>query len=93
VFPVTTIVFGYAKGSYPPMPPRFSLDQICFEGKYRQADGQAVDDWLSQMIAGYKSTHLASSFDAQLNLYKSKIGQAEADLASMVFYDDNSRQT
>ena len=31
VIPLMTIVFGYAKGAYPPMPPKLPLDQICFD--------------------------------------------------------------
>ena len=37
------------------------------------------------MMAGYKASHPFSSFDAQLRLYQSKIGQAEADLEAMIF--------
>jgi nitroreductase len=85
VFPLMTIIFGYPRGPYPPLPPRLPLDQICFSGKYHIADRAVMDDWLAQMKAGYKASHLLSSFDAQLRLYVSKIGQAEADLKSMVF--------
>ena len=42
-------------------------------------------DWQAQMVAGYRASHLRSSFDAQLRVYQSKIGQAEADLCQMVF--------
>ena len=38
VFPITTIVFGYAAGAYPPMPPKLPIDTICFSGRYREAD-------------------------------------------------------
>ena len=85
VIPLMTIVFGYAKGAYPPMPPKLPLDQVCFEGRYREADPAVMADWLAQMVAGYKASHLFSSFDAQLKVYQSKIGQAEADLRAMVF--------
>jgi hypothetical protein len=44
-----------------------------------------MEDWLAQMKAGYKASHLRSSFEAQLRLYESKIGQAEIDLQAMVF--------
>ena len=86
VFPLMTIVFGYPKGAYPPMPPKLPLEQICFEGCYREADRATMEDWLSQMAAGYNASHFPSSFDAQLQLYRSKIDKAEADLQSMVFY-------
>lgn len=86
VIPLMTIIFGYAARSYPPMPPKLPLDQICFEGKYQEADARTVEEWLSQMMAGYKASYPRSSFDAQLQIYRDKIGQAEADLESMVFY-------
>jgi nitroreductase len=90
VFPLMTIVFGYARGPYPPMPPKLPLEQICFEGKYRETDFAVMEDWLSQMMAGYKASHPLSSFEAQLRLYKAKIGKAEDDLRAMVFYGDQS---
>ena len=49
-----------------------------------------MEDWLSQMVAGYKASHPLSSFEAQLQLYKAKIGKAEDDLRTMVFYGDRS---
>jgi len=85
VFPLLTIVFGYARGAYPPMPPKLPSDQICFEGRYREADPAVMADWLAQMVAGYKASHVLSSFDEQLRVYQSKIGSAEADLCDMVF--------
>ena len=85
VYPLLTIVFGYPRGSYPPLPPKLPLDQICFEDRYREPDRAVMEDWLAQMKAGYKASHLRSSFEAQLRLYESKIGQAEADLQTMVF--------
>lgn len=87
VFPLLTIVFGYARGAYPPMPPKLPLEQICFAGCYREPDAGVMADWLAQMAAGYKASRLFSSFDAQLQVYRTKIGQAEADLQKMVFYD------
>lgn len=88
VFPLMTIVFGYPRGAYPPMPPKLPLEQICFEDKYQEADRATVEDWLSQMVAGYKAAYPLSSFNAQLRVYHSKIDQAEADLKEMVFYGD-----
>jgi nitroreductase len=89
VFPLMTIVFGYASGPYPPMPPRLPLETIYFDGSqaYREPEPAVVQDWLAQMVAGYKASHLLSSFEAQLRVYQSKIGQAEADLRAMVFTD------
>jgi len=85
VIPLTTIVFGYPRGAYPPMPPKLPLEQICFTGKYREPDPAVMTDWLHQMIAGYKASNIRSSFDAQLDVYRAKIGQAEADLLAMIF--------
>lgn len=84
--PLMTIVFGYARGSYPPMPPRLPVEEVTINGQYRTPDPGVLQDWLDQMIAGYKASHLGSSFSAQLNLYQSKIGQAEQDLNEMVFH-------
>ena len=85
VVPLLTIVFGYARGGYPPMPPKLPLEQICFEGHYREADPATMADWQAQMVAGYRASHPRSSFDAQLRVYQAKIGQAEADLRGIVF--------
>jgi hypothetical protein len=85
VCPLMTMIFGCPRGLHPPMPPKLPLQQICFEGPYREADRAAMEDWLAQMRAGYKVSHPLSSFEAQLRVYESKIGQAEADLRAMVF--------
>lgn len=85
VYPLMTMVFGYPRGPRPPMPPKLPLDAICFDGRYREADAAVMEDWLAQMKAGYKVSHLLSSFEAQLRVYRSKIGQAEADLEDVVF--------
>lgn len=92
VFPIMTIVFGYAQGAYPPMPPRFSPATIFFTDRYPEAEEHVKKEWLESMIAGYKASFPNSSFDKQLNLYLSKIENAEADLHRMVFYRDNSPQ-
>jgi nitroreductase len=85
VFPIMTIVFGYARGGYPPMPPKLPLEAVCFEGRYQEADRSIMQDWLAQMTAGYKASHISSSFAAQLKVYQNKIGKAEADLQYMVY--------
>jgi nitroreductase len=89
VFPLLTIIFGYARGAYPPMPPKLPLEQVCFEGRYHEADPVIMADWLAQMVAGYKASHIFSSFNAQLKIYQAKIGQAETDLRTMVFYGED----
>ena len=84
VIPLMTIVFGYPAGSYPPMPPKLPLEQILMRAQYREPDLQVMQDWLSQMMAGYKASHLDSSFEGQLRIYESKIGQAESDLQRLI---------
>ena len=71
------------------MPPRLPLEQICFDGQYREADEEVMAEWMRQMIAGYKASFPTSSLQAQLGVYQSKIGQAEADLRQMVFGEDD----
>jgi nitroreductase len=85
VYPLMTIIFGYPLGPHPPMPPKLPIHQICFEGPYEEADKAVMEDWLAQMKAGYKASHPFSSFEAQLRVYESKIGQAETDLRAMIF--------
>jgi nitroreductase len=89
VFPLMTIVLGYPKSGYRAMPPKLPLDQICFTGKYKETDLDVLKDWFSQMVTGYKAEHPFSSFNAQLELYRSKIDQAEKDLQKIVFYKAN----
>jgi nitroreductase len=84
VFPIMTIVFGYARGGYPPMPPKLPLELICFEGTYPEVDREVMEDWLNQMKAGYKASRPLSSFDAQLQQYVAKLERAEEDLRALV---------
>lgn len=88
--PLMTIVFGYARGAYPPMPPKLPIERIAIRGQYQPTDRIFMEDWLEQMIAGYNVSHLRSSFQNQLNIYESKISQAENDLNEMVFYRHKS---
>lgn len=84
VYPLMTMVFGYPRRSRPPMPPKLPLEEICFEGAYEEADEEVMADWLAQMEAGYRASRPFSSFAAQLRMYESKIGQAEAELRRMI---------
>jgi len=86
VFPIMTIVFGYSNKAYSPMPPKLPLNQICFAGKYEETDPKVLEDWMTQMTAGYKASFPLSSLDAQLSVYKSKIVNSEKDLNRMVFH-------
>ena len=85
VFPLMTIIFGFGRGTRPPMPPKLPLDEICFVDRYRPSDPGVLRDWLAQMIAGYQAGHIGSSFEGQLGVYRHKIAQAESDLQAMVF--------
>ncbi len=85
VFPLMTIVFGYPYGPLPPMPPKLPLETVRFENRYQEPDPLVMQEWLDQMVAGYKASHLSSSFNAQLKVYSSKLEQAEKDLQEMVF--------
>lgn len=87
VFPLMTIVFGYARSANPPMPPKLSIKDITMVDCYRETQDAVMQDWLNQMIAGYKASHLNSSFDSQLKIYSSKIEKAESDLSNMVFHE------
>lgn len=88
VIPLLTLVLGYAKSGRPPIPPKLPIEQICFTEKYREAEPKVINDWLAQMSAGYKADHPLSSFDAQLELYLSKIDRVERDLQELVFFKD-----
>jgi len=85
VYPLMTMVFGYPRGARPPMPPKLPLEEICFEGTYREANRAVMEDWLAEMKAGYKASHPLSSFEGQLQVYAAKIDEAEADLQALAF--------
>jgi hypothetical protein len=87
--PLMTIVFGYARGPYPPMPPKLPMEQIVFRETYKRPDPDVMESGLEQMTAGYNASHLGSSSEKQLNIYKRKINQAESDLREMVFFREN----
>lgn len=84
--PLMTIVFGYARGGNPPMPPKLPSDQIIFSGSYPDIDHAVMEDWLSQMVAGYNASHLGSSFDQQIRVYQDKIGQSETELNQAIYH-------
>jgi FMN reductase (NADPH) len=87
--PLMTIVFGYARGAYPLMPPKLPAEQIFFKGQYCPPNQKVMESWLSQMVVGYKASHLNSSFEKQLGIYQKKIAQAEADLRETIFYQED----
>lgn len=85
--PLMTIVFGYASGPLPPMPPKLPPEQIFFKGTYRAPDPEILTNWRAQMEAGFKTSHILSSFEKQIQVYRSKIEAAEAELTRMVFHE------
>lgn len=84
--PLMTIVFGFTRWPHPPMPPKLPSEQVFFKGRYQLPDRETMDSWLAQMIYGYKASHLRSSFEKQVEIYRSKIGQAEVDLRDIIYY-------
>ncbi len=88
VIPLMTIVFGYARRAYLPMPPRLPLDQIVFTDTYKTPDREVLQDWLDQMEAGYKAMWPGSSFAKQVDIYATKFREAETVLSKLVYYQD-----
>lgn len=88
--PLLTIVFGFARSAYPPMPPRLPMDQILLTGAYPSPDPETMQSWLDQMIAGYNTSHPGKTFQDQLNVYRAKIDEAEIALNDLVFYKPKS---
>ncbi|MFZ3070079.1 MAG: nitroreductase family protein [Anaerolineaceae bacterium] len=89
--PLMTIVFGYARGMYPVMPPKLPMEEVAVCGQYQSTDPAAAQSWLEQMIAGYNFSHRGTTFQDQLDAYAAKIGRAENDLREMVFYRENHK--
>ncbi len=87
--PLMTIVFGYSRWPNPPMPPKIPTEMVAFTGQYPLQPQETMENWLSQMKAGYKASRPLSSFDRQLKIYRDKIGQAEVDLHKMIFYRES----
>jgi len=85
VFPLMTIVFGYPKGEYPPMPPKLPVEEITFKNQYKEPNDFILQDWIEQMHAGFKVTNPFSSFQAKLNYYTSNLERAEKELNKMIF--------
>lgn len=87
VVPIMSIVFGYPKAGYPPMPPKLPMEAVAFTGKYRETEEEVLQEWLTGMQAGYKATYINKAFEKQIAYYKTKIDEAERDLDRMIFYD------
>lgn len=98
VLPLMTMVFGYAKTAYPPMPPRLPMEEITFTEQYKMPDKTVLRNWVDEMEAGYKAAWPGSSFARQVELYCSKLGRAEEELRRLIYpnsqkKDENSRLT
>lgn len=85
VIPLMTIVFGYAKNPYPPMPPRLPMEQIIFTETYKSPDQVVLQDWVDQMEAGYKAMRPGSSFARQIEVYCGRLGEAEKQLNHLIY--------
>jgi len=92
VFPLMTIVFGYAKIPFAPMPPRLPLDQLCGPARYHPPDQNVLEDWLLEMKTGFKAARPMWSFEGQLRYYVENILRAEEELRSLIYdkRNDNS---
>jgi nitroreductase len=87
VYPLMTLVFGYAGGHHPVMPPKFDLADVTFTGTYRPTEGQRIKEWFSLMEAGYKASNPFSSFKAKLRYYRNHLNRAEKELREMILED------
>jgi hypothetical protein len=87
VVPIMSIVFGYAAGGPPAMPPRYPVRAVAFTGRYRAADDEEIAAWREQMQAGYRAAHKGERFASKVAYYNRRIEEAERDLAGIVFYD------
>jgi len=86
VYPLTTIVFGYAKKPPIGVPPKLPLDQITFTDTYKEPDPDVLKSWLEQMTAGYRAVMVTQSFRGQIKRYLSKLEAAERGLEKKIFY-------
>lgn len=85
VFPLMTIVFGYAKGGYPAMPPKLPASCLIFQDRYRETPPEILRDWYAKMTVGYKTAFPLKTFKGQLKFYRDHIQKAEQVLKKMVF--------
>ena len=88
VIPLLTICFGYGRGGRPAMPPKLPVDAVSFTGRYRDTPQTVLDDWYSEMQAGYQVSNLGRSFTSQITHYNRRLAEAEVDLRHLVLGDD-----
>lgn len=80
VIPVTTLVIGKAKGEKAGIPPRQPWKALVMEKQYNTENCGMLEDWNQQMFIGFKLTHPLSNFQKQLDMYKKKMVEAEAEI-------------
>lgn len=85
VFPLMTIVFGYAKRSYPPMPPKYPYENLFFKDKYQETPAKTLTEWYDLMAAGYKASFPLKTFKGQLKTYRKNIEKVEKTLQRIIF--------
>lgn len=86
VFPLITMVFGFAQKKYPPMPPRLPLEAIsATKAEYKDTDPEILKDWYSQMESGYKMNNPFSTFQRKISYYLKNLERAEDELNEIIF--------
>lgn len=85
VYPLMTVVFGYAMHKKPPIPPKLNIEDITFSGAYQHTGDAQISEWFSLMEVGYKASHFFSSFKAKLQYYRKNLDRAEDELREIVF--------
>ena len=87
VVPIMTIVFGYGKAGRPAMPPKLPVEAVAFQGRYQKTPDEVLEDWYTQMKAGYQASNWGERFAGQVAHYNRRIEEAERDLRDLVFYE------
>lgn len=90
VYPLMTIIFGYAQGGYPPMPPKFPSKILFFKNKYQETPAETLTEWYGRMTAGYKAAFPLKTFKNQLKTYRENIENAEKTLHKIIFSQESS---
>ncbi len=85
-FPLMTLILGYSRIPFAPMPPRLPMDQICAQGRYPQARESVLEDWLLRMMTAFKAARPLWSFEGQLRYYRDNILKAEEELRNLIYH-------
>lgn len=80
VLPLTTLVLGRSDVKLPGIPPRQPFKSVVMEKRYNHSAAENLKDWFQQMFIGFKLTHPFSNFERQIEFYKDKMTEAEADI-------------